>query len=212
MFCPNCKCEYIRGVTECSDCGVPLVDTLDSLEVKAPNKNDVLVTIWAGNDPGESTAIKEALQNAGISFTDKGESFNSIFPSMENKYEVLVPSQDQEEARKVLFDLDARIHPDELTSEELESLALPVSEDEQDQQMDAPDDIPEDWDDEAEGAEVWSGEKEDLANMLMACLREIGIPSRKVAEAGHWSIQVPPEQELRAKEVVREVAEASPPE
>ena len=28
MFCPNCRCEYRPGFTECADCRVPLVDEL----------------------------------------------------------------------------------------------------------------------------------------------------------------------------------------
>lgn len=29
MWCPNCKNEYVEGITECADCGVPLVDSLE---------------------------------------------------------------------------------------------------------------------------------------------------------------------------------------
>jgi transcription initiation factor TFIIIB Brf1 subunit/transcription initiation factor TFIIB len=36
MICPNCKCEYIRGVTECADCGVALVDKLEPEEETLP--------------------------------------------------------------------------------------------------------------------------------------------------------------------------------
>ena len=61
-------------------------------------------------------------------------------------------------------------------------------------------------------ATVWTGDSEPLADNLVACLREVGIASRKLSEAGHWSLLVRPEKELRAKEIVREVVEASPPE
>ena len=27
-FCPNCKAEYVAGITRCSDCDLPLVDHL----------------------------------------------------------------------------------------------------------------------------------------------------------------------------------------
>ena len=39
-----------------------------------------------------------------------------------------------------------------------------------------------------------------------------GIPSRKFAEGSRWRVVVRPEQEIRAKEIVREVVEARPPE
>lgn len=28
MYCPKCKAEFIKGITECSNCGVPLVNEL----------------------------------------------------------------------------------------------------------------------------------------------------------------------------------------
>jgi hypothetical protein len=68
------------------------------------------------------------------------------------------------------------------------------------------------WDEDDPVAEVWNGDKEEFADTLTVCLREIGIGSRKLTEAGHWRLVVRPEQESRAREVVREVVEASPPE
>lgn len=32
MWCPNCKNEYVKGITHCADCGVPLVETLPEEE------------------------------------------------------------------------------------------------------------------------------------------------------------------------------------
>ncbi|MCP4149354.1 MAG: hypothetical protein GY757_16525 [bacterium] len=34
MFCPQCKCEYLSGVYECSDCDVKLVPDLDVGDTK----------------------------------------------------------------------------------------------------------------------------------------------------------------------------------
>jgi len=71
--------------------------------------------------------------------------------------------------------------------------------------------VSEDWDDDAAVSQVWNGDEEDFANTLVACLRENGIASRKLSEAARWRLVVRPEQEARAKEIVREVVEASPP-
>jgi hypothetical protein len=211
MFCPNCKCEYITGVKECADCGVALVDALDSSKPDT-HRGGGLVSIWEGDDPGEFAEVKDALEKAGIPFTDQSSSGYFIFPSLRLKSEIWVSSLDQERAEKIVLDLEGRVHPDELTPDELESLALPESNEDDQDQDESPTEIPDGWDSEEATAEVWSGEKEDLAKTLMACLREIGIPSRKAGATGRWTLFVRPEQETRSREIVREVVEASPPE
>jgi hypothetical protein len=212
MFCPNCKCEYIAGIRECSECGVALVDALETPETN-PREDDGLVSIWAGDDPGECAAVKEAFGKAGIPFKDQAATGYFIFPSMRLKIEIWVSSLDRDKAEKVLLDLEGRIDPAELTPDEIEAMALPISDD-ADPGQDTPNlsDTPHDWDDEVAVREVWSGEKEDFAGTLAACLREIGIPSHKLGESGHWRLLVRSEQESRAREIVREVVEASPPE
>jgi hypothetical protein len=81
-----------------------------------------------------------------------------------------------------------------------------------DSQATLPQDLTEEWYDEDPVAEVWSGDREDFADGLLACFREVGIASCKFAEAGHWRVVVRPRQESRAKEIVREVVDASPPQ
>jgi hypothetical protein len=211
MICPSCKCEYIPGVRECADCGVALVDALDAPPTNPPGDGG-LVSIWWGDDPGEYASVKQSLEKAGITFTDQSFAAYFIFPSLRLKNEIWVSTADQQRAEKVLLDLEGRVDPDELTPEELESLALPESNDDgQDQDTPTPSEISADWDGEDLGSEVWTGDNEELANTLGACLREIGIPSRKTGEAGAWKLLVPTQEEARAKEIVREVVEASPP-
>jgi hypothetical protein len=212
MICPSCKCEYIRGVTQCADCGVALVDSLDPA---APSPQDGLeiVSVWEGDDPGECAAVKAALEKAGIPVMDHGPTGYFIFPSMRPKTEICVSSMDVERAKKILLDLEAWDDPEEMTAEERESLALPESDSpEGNEQASQPSDSSGNWDEDNPGTEIWKGDKEDLADGLMACLREIGIGSRKLSEAGYWRLVVRPEQESRAREIVREVVEASPPE
>lgn len=212
MFCPNCKCEYIRGVTQCADCGVALVEGLESPETN-PSEDVRIVSIWRGNDPAEYERVKKALENAGIPYTlPDSKSFLSFLPT-ESEKEIWISEADQEKARKVILDLEGRVDPDQLTPEEIESLALPESDvADRDGQTSLEADSPEDWDEDDPVAEVWNGESEDFADTLAACLREIGIASRKLPEASHWSLVVRSEQQARAKEVVREVVEASPPQ
>src|ERR1700733_4910204 len=98
MFCPNCKCEYIRGVKDCADCGVPLVDALEP--EGATSSGDVrVVSVWEGNDPAECERVKAALQNAGIDFME-GDSKNfDLFLPLGSKLEVWVSTEDHDAAR-----------------------------------------------------------------------------------------------------------------
>jgi len=208
MFCPKCKCEYIRGVRECADCGVPLVDALEPEDAN-PLENVRLVSVWQGNDLSECERVKAALENAGIEFLD-GDSKNfEVFVPLGSNLEIFVSTADRDAARKIILDEGGRIDPDEMTPEGMESLTLPES-DQPD--SDGPQDLSVEWNEDDPVTEVWNGEKEDFADTLAACLREIGIASRKLSEASRWSLVVRPEQEARAREVVREVVEASPPE
>lgn len=215
MICPQCKCEYIRGVTECADCGVPLVQELAASPAAGRQQEDKeIISVWAGSDSGERSAVRGALEKAGIAVIDQEAPGHLFFPSNQPKAEIFVSPEDVERAKSVLADLGISEHPDELTDEEREAMALPES--------DRPDDgaepdaldpgVPEDWHEDDPGLEVWAGNSEDLADTLELCLREIGIASRKTSEAGGWRLAVRPEHESRAREIVREVVDASPPE
>jgi hypothetical protein len=84
MICPNCKCEYIRGVTQCADCGVALVDALEP--PKATLSDNVrIVPLWRGNDPAECQKIKEALENADIPFTEPDTTGSFSFIATEQR-------------------------------------------------------------------------------------------------------------------------------
>src|ERR1700733_15597443 len=124
MICPNCKTEYIRGVTQCADCGVPLVAAVDS---STPSTLDAkgIISVWEGNDPGECATVKGALETAGIRVVDQEAAGHFIFPSMRPKTEIYVSSADLERAKKVLLDLGVWADPQEMTDEERESLELP---------------------------------------------------------------------------------------
>jgi hypothetical protein len=212
MICPNCKCEYIRGVTQCADCGVPLVDPLEPSTAPSPDGTS-LVAIWTGDDPAECAAAKEALTKAEIPFVDQSSDAYIILRSMRPKTEIFVPVAEEERARKALIDLPGSMDLDQLTPEEIASLALPESQGVDPDETEAdPAEPAEDWDDQENVREVWTGESEDLANNLSMSLRENGISAHMSVEGGMRHLVVHPEKEARARKIVREVVEASPPE
>ena len=208
MICPDCKCEYIRGVTECADCGVALVDALEQ-ENSNPLNNVSIVSVWQGNDPSEFERVKNALENAGTEYLDRDSKNFDLFDPLGSRLEIFVSAADRDAARKIILDEDGRIDPGELTPEGIESLTLPES-DLPDNE--GPQDLSVEWHEDDPAVPVWKGESEAVADNLIMCLREVGIASRKLSEVDGWSLVVRPEQESRAKEIVREVVEASPPE
>ncbi len=200
------------GVTQCSDCGVPLVHALEA-PAETPRDHGSVVPIWYCNDPAEYESAKEALQKADIPFVDQTSTRYLMFPSLRPKMEICVSSVDKDRAKKALFDFQGLTDPEDLTDEEIESLALPEKDDAgQDESVSPITDPTEDWDNDEPTSEIWNGAAEYLADTLTACLRENGIPSHKLTEQDRWRLVVRPVQEARAKEIVREVVEAAPPE
>jgi hypothetical protein len=212
MICPQCKCEYVRGVTQCPDCDVPLVDALDPPQAAFPD-NARLVPIWRGRDDAECERVIEALDSAGIPHTDPDSKSSFSFLPTDPSAEIWVSDTDEERAKKILAELDGLVYPEESTSEETASFALPESDAPgSEERTDELQDLTEEWYEDDPVVEAWNGDSEQLADNLTVCLREIGIASRKLSEVGKWRVVVRPAQESRAKEIVREVVEASPPE
>src|SRR5206468_2081001 len=59
--------------------------------------------------------------------------------------------------------------------------------------------------------EVWSGDDENLARFLGAALKENGIPIRVERHGQKAAVYAPPEDEARAREIIREIVEGAPP-
>src|SRR6201984_2826029 len=208
MICPNCKCEYIRGVTHCAECDVPLVDALPARDEDSFGDTPIMA-IWRGNDPAEFERLEEALVSAGIPFTAPDAKSSFSFIPTEPTMEVWVAEADQVRARKILDDLDNRAHPDELTPEEDDSLALPDSAGADEyEEMEPPPELSEHWYEDDPVAEVWNGDSDEFADLLAVCLREVGIASHKFSETGRSRLVVSQQQESRARKIVREVVEA----
>ena len=113
MFCPECDSEYIDGIAECKDCGIPLVEVMPE-RVDAEAINIELVTIFKSGDPAIIPIVKSLLDDAGIEYFLKNEHTQSWLGlggwglGRENVLlgyaEFQVLDNDEVEAREVLKD------------------------------------------------------------------------------------------------------------
>ena len=223
MFCPVCKYEYRRGFTHCNDCDVDLVDALPSEEVdhrlRTPaDEMDSPTLLWKGASGGTFSAITAALDAAKIPYNREDLDARLVFSSEFSELEVWVPAANLSDAQAVLDDVlnstaNAALPPD-ATNE------IPAEDDEDadDIRHEALKELyPED-----ATAEVWSGKSANndalMVEILKSCLAEIGVAcyvERPDADSGEaqpiYAVRVLPEDEDRAREIVRQVIDAVPP-
>jgi hypothetical protein len=100
MFCPKCRYEYEIGLTECPDCGIPLVAELPPED--EPEYVD-LVTVLTTADAGVAIIAKSLLDEAGIKYYAKGESTRSLFAA--GFVEIQVSPDDEMAAMEILEDM-----------------------------------------------------------------------------------------------------------
>ncbi len=99
MFCPNCRSEYQKGFTRCSDCDVDLVDELP--EVQSPDYDAVLSTF----NPADVAVIKSILEGEGIEYYFQGEISSSILQTMGIPAILMVRRDQLEEVKELLKDV-----------------------------------------------------------------------------------------------------------
>jgi hypothetical protein len=226
MYCPVCGAEYRAGFSICSDCQVALVpDPPRSSAAGSAGKDEPLVTVWAGDDPLKHAEICEALERNDIPARTLHREERSFNLAVQPGFEVFVPAGFANSARAVVSDVavaddDAAAQPPDPESGEF-----------------FPEDHEEDDENEAEelaGAlnldpldadvKVWSGDDPDTAAMIASSLGENHIvyrcepdlaqlkESRLDHDIDEITVFVFPEQARRAKAIIREILDASPPE
>jgi hypothetical protein len=217
MFCPLCKAEYREGYTRCADCDVDLVLTLppqpDPPEPAPDDAGPDAVVLCQEDDPATLTAILTALQDAGIRYHDypilnPKTGLGRPYPSalaVGPLYEIRVAARDFAAAQILLEHVLEKQEEFTQETELQDSAAEGIVPDE----VDA---------DESLGAdttltEVWSGETGGIAGFLATALRENGIPTRReeLNNGERVRFLVPAAKLDRAREIVREILEGTPP-
>jgi hypothetical protein len=101
MFCPQCRAEYRRGFTRCSDCDVDLVDELPPSGNTAENV-ETLKSVWTGKDQARCTTLCERLKAAGIPFK-VGQRQRQYLLGVDEHYKIGVPPELFNDAREVII-------------------------------------------------------------------------------------------------------------
>jgi hypothetical protein len=221
MFCPVCKSEYRQGFTECSDCGVPLVETLHDAAAASSKPVDpqTAVLLWSGTSAQSSAAIGRALDDAHVAHHDTAKNVGPLPGLTTAVYAIFVHQRDHDAARAALESARLQLEAAPQEGDEADepddrgSIGAGAGHSEEAEEPLAPTNyVPEDFDPEDATSEVWSGSDRRTAEGLAMCLRENGIGSAVSHQNAVARISVLPGDELRAREIVREVVEASSPE
>jgi hypothetical protein len=201
MFCLVCKAEYRPGITECPDCNAALV-----AELSAEDSPEAYAILWRGEDSVFHDKLCEELENSGIEYADvplevyrrqSGDPFNlNLGPQF--GFVISVRSHEFPSATAILARLLNEEPPDveiplprEATAEELPPVTASH---------------------EHASVEIWAGEEDRIAQFLAAALQENEIPMRIENPGNQSRIYVNPADEVRAREIVKEVVEGVPPE
>jgi hypothetical protein len=129
-LCPECKYEYVAGMTECPDCDVALVEKLEDPAVDPeniiPTANEADASCLDTLDEIEADAACQLLKGSGFPCTvlyQNSPRMPTIVFGMvragRQAYQVLVPESRVDEARAILEEVMPKLS---LTPEEQDAV------------------------------------------------------------------------------------------
>jgi hypothetical protein len=107
VYCPQCRCEYRDGFTECSDCHVPLLAGAPASDpAGVPTLG--LVVVLETNDRIQLAFAKGLLEDAGIPYFILGQIatlIQDVDGFLHKWVRVQVPRDREAEARELMGEL-----------------------------------------------------------------------------------------------------------
>ncbi len=98
-YCPNCREEYVEGMSACAECGA---DLIDGELPDDPESLDDMEPVFYG-ESSEALIVKTALENRGFHAYIMGEeSALPLITAGSDSVSVLVPRDQAEEARDAM--------------------------------------------------------------------------------------------------------------
>ena len=221
MFCPQCQAEYRQGFTRCADCDVDLVYELAGEASGAPPnigeaRETDLQVIWKGDSQEGCVFLCRDLMKADISYkvAQIPESRNANM-LVKRRYEIGVPKADYQRAKELLriegeFEDTCECVDEDDTDDADDAESLPPDESPPDEEV-RNDSYLKPWYPEDATLEIWSQNGDDFSSGIAMALKESLIHCRSDLEDGVRKVFVLPEDEMRARKIVREVTEGAPP-
>jgi hypothetical protein len=216
MFCPQCKVEYRQGFTRCADCDVELVELLPVASETGEEQTRLGLgspdappeRVWSGEDQESCVAVCRSLVAADIPYRVL-EQNRQEFWNRKQYFEIWVSTSDVQRAKEIanegVVDFDDS-EEDQAIMELRARDDLPVEEVHGDWN-------PKNWYPEDATLEVWSGNPKERGSVVEMSLKENRINYRVAMESDELKrVFVMPDDETRAREIVREIVEGAPPE
>ena len=205
-YCPLCDAEYSQAHANCTVCGVELVpEELRGRPLDERQRKERIELVWRGGDPGAVSEVVHVLRDAGIRHHVQPTNDHFVFElgMPRPKYVVRTFASDAARAKELLSGIR---EASPFVSMEASALSLAAEPIEQRPSRKR------DWKPAAATLEIWSGEDAALAQLLQDCFRENGIGVRCEGKPpGIMRLMAMPSDEAAAREIIREVLEASPP-
>lgn len=104
MFCPNCKAEYVEGITICTDCEVELVDKLPEIDHE---ENATFVPVLSTKSMGDIAIIKSLLDEQGIEYFIQGENMLHVLGSVDMAI-LNVKEEQADDVKELLKDFEPK--------------------------------------------------------------------------------------------------------
>jgi hypothetical protein len=222
MFCPQCQAEYRQGFTRCSDCDVDLVHELaqevprdgETLQIISDDETEgALRVIWKFDSQAECVSVCRELIGAGIRYrVAQIPESRDLKMAIKWRYEIAVLSADYERALEVLDIGEPRDDRAQSTEEETETGELPPQDDSIPDEEVRSDSFLRKWYPEDATVEVWSQPGADDSTTVDLSLSENLIRFRSDLQEGTRKVFVFPEDESRAREIIRQIVDGAPPE
>jgi hypothetical protein len=227
MFCPECKAEYRQGFTHCVDCDVDLVYELPQDPQHASRVSGVaefddpeleLQLIWKGYSEAECVNVCLDLRKSDIAYrVAQIPEPPDLKTAATRRYEISVPKSDYVRAKNLLgiegefFDGCQTGDADEgAIADEAETIPPDDSSPEEPVRNAS---YLQPWYPEDAIVEVWSQDGDDISGAIEMALKENLIHCRLDRQDVGGRVFVLPEDESRARQIIREITEGGlPPE